>query len=791
MSGFGSVANRIQIRYFCKSITKEPLVPPSSFLSSKFAFSLDNCSDALSLRKLHARIFVLGLGNHIFLGSKLLNCYAKFDLLSESRWVFNTIVNGSLSLWNSILVGYYRTGHFPEVLRRYIHLRQWNIGLDSAAITFCFKSCIELHNLKLGRGIHADAFKFGLNANGFVGSSLIGLYCGCGHIGDASKVFDEITDRDVVVYTSIITGYAHIGDLRAYKAFEIARHMQRQGLHPNRVTLVSLLQAATQLDTLKEGRSVHGYAIRRGIGGFDEVFETSLMDMYNKCGAPTIAACIFGKMNKKTIGLWNVMMAGYLKTEQPLEAFHLFCQVMKEKFVPDLITFSNGILSCAYLSYLRQGKSIHGHLIRVGVKLDLVATTSLVNLYSKCDKLIQARLLFDKMEKKDAISYDVMMTGYLHSYFASEAMEIFVEMVGEGIKPNLGSILSVLSATSELKDVRKGKCIHGYVLKHGFDLNVEISNQTINMYSKCGCIVYARQIFNRIRYRDLVSWTSMMMGYVHHGHADEAILLFRLMQMEQVEHDTVALINLLQALCQLGCLSLVKEVHCHLYRVDIHNEISLTNSLITTYSKCGKINMAANLFDHAVERCLTSWNAMILAYGMHGNCMEALMVFEQMKGEKVEPDEVTFTSILTACSHSGMVNEGLRVFKSMVEEFSIIPTEEHYGCMVDLLSRAGLLEEAYNLVKSLPSRLRASTLGTLLAACKLHGNTEMGENLGRRLLDLEPKNSSVFAMVSSLYAEGGKWGEVVSIRATEKERGLKRTPGYSLIQVIKVLKSFS
>ncbi|KAL6202741.1 hypothetical protein ACLB2K_026446 [Fragaria x ananassa] len=743
MSRFGSgAANRSQIRAFSKSITKHPPLP--SKLSS-----------------FHARILALGLANHT-----LLNSYHK---LSESTW-------------NSILVGYYRAGHFAQVLTRYIHLRrQWSIGLDSAAITFACKSCIELNHLQLGRGIHVDAVKFGLNGNGFVGSSLIGFYCKCGSMGDARKVFDEITYPDVVVYTSIITGYAHIGDFRAYEAFGIAVRMQRKGLLPNRVTLVSLLQAASQLDTLKEGRSVHGYAIRRGIGGFDEVFETSLMDMYNKCGAPKIAACIFGNMKKKTIGLWNVMIAGYLRSEQPLEAFRCFCQAMQEKYVPDLITFSNGILSCAHLSYLPEGKSIHGHIIRVGVKLDVVATTSLVDLYSKCYNLIQARTVFDRMEKKDAIFYDVMMNGYLHNYFASEATHIFLEMVQEGIQPNLGSILTVLSATSELKDFRKGKFFHGYVLRYGFDLNVEIANQMIYMYSKFGLIVCARKVFNKIRYRDLVSWTSMMMVYVHHGHADEAIILFRLMQREQVEDDTVSLLTLLQALSQLGCLNLVKEVHCHLYRVNIDSEISLTNSLITTYSKCGKLNMAANLFDHAVKRCPTSWNAMIHAYGMHGKCMEALMVFEQMKSNKVKPDGVTFTSILTACSHSGMVNEGLQVFKSMVEEFSIIPCEEHYGCVVDLLSRAGLLEEAYNLVKSLPSRLGDSTLGTLLAACKLHGNTEMGENIGRRLLDLEPKNSSAFAMVSSLYAEGGKWGEVVRIRAREKGRGLKRTPGWTTL----------
>ncbi|CAN6574699.1 unnamed protein product [Malus baccata var. baccata] len=780
-SGLGSLPSKTQIRFLCTSILDDPR-PQSPFLSEKLASFLDNCSDAFSLRKLHARIFAHGLGNNIFLGCKLLNCYAKFDLLSDSRWVFDRIVNGNLSLWNAILVGYFRAGQFDEVLRRYVDLRRWNLGLDSGAITFALKSCIELGDLGFGRGIHGDALKSGFCSNGFVGSSLIGLHSRCGFVDDAAKVFDEITERDIVVYTSIITGYAQSVDQRACEAFGFARRMQRQGLHPNRVTLVSLLQAASQLETLKEGRSVHGYAIRRGIGGSDEVFETSLVDMYNKCGSPRTAACIFGEMDRKTIGSWNVMIAGYLKMEQPLEAFRLFCQVMEENFVPDLITLSNGILSCACLKYLRLGKSIHGYIIRAGIQLDLLAATALVDLYSKSNKLIQSRELFHRMEKKDAISYDVMMTGYLHNNYASKAVDTFVQMVGEGMKPNLGSLLSVISATSELKDIRKGKSIHGHVLRQGFDLNTEVMNQIIYMYAKCGCLDHARQIFNKVRYRDLVSWTSMMMGYVYHGHADEAVTLFRSKQIELAQHDLVTLITLLQAICQLGSLSFAKEVHCHLYRADMNNDISLSNSLITTYSKCGKLNIAANLFDHAVERCLTSWNTMILAYGMHGKCKEALTLFEQMKSEKVVPDEVTFTSVLTACSHSGMVNEGLRVFKSMVEEHSIIPREEHYGCMVDLLSRAGLLEEAYNLIKSMPSDLTASPLKTLLAACKVHGNTEMGEVLGRRLLDLDPQNSSAIALVSNLYAEGGKWNEVAGIRNTAKQRGLKRTPGYSLIQ---------
>ncbi|KAF3444816.1 hypothetical protein FNV43_RR14509 [Rhamnella rubrinervis] len=766
-----------------RKLSTEEVLSQSSYISEKIASFLENCSDVSSLRELHACIFVQGLGTGIFLGSKLLKCYAKFGLLAESRRVSDRIINRNLSLWNSIFVGYFRIGHFDEVLRRYLILRQWHIGLDSSAITFTLKSCIELRNLEFGEGVHGEAYKFGLNADGFVGSSLIGLYMKYGEDRSAFKVFDEVTYRDIVVYTSIITGYAQLGDYRAYGAFKVARLMQKENVDPNRVTLVSLLQAASHLESLEEGRSVHGYAIRRGIGSSDEVFQTSLMAMYNKCGSPRTAGCIFGKIDTRTIGSWNAMISGHLEMGQPLEAFKLFYEAVKENVMPDLVTLANGLLCCANLKYLLLGKSIHGYIIRFNVQLDLIATTALVDLYSKCKNLMQARELFNRMEKRDAIAYDVLMAGYLHCDFACEAMEIFAEMIGSGIRPNLGSILGVLSASSDLKDIRKGKCIHGYVVRHGFDLNAEIANQIIYMYAKCGCIIYARKVFNRMRNKDLVSWTSMMIGYVYNGHCEEATILFRLMQREKLDHDSVTLITLLQAFSQLGCLSLAKEVHCHLYRAALESELPLINSLIATYSKCGKLDMARNLFEHTIELCLTSWNTMIAAYGMHGKCIEALMLFDGMQKEGVEPDEVTFTSVLSACSHSGMINEGIRAFRSMVEEYSIIPCEEHYGCMVDLLSRAGQLEEAYNLIKCLPSRLSSSALGSLLAACRVHGNTEMGELIGRHILDLESENSSAYSMVSNMYAESGKWEDVVRVRNMVKERGLKRTPGYSLIEL--------
>ncbi|KAF8408163.1 hypothetical protein HHK36_007305 [Tetracentron sinense] len=782
---------RIPSRFLCQS-TREGSVFHEESIPEIFASYLKICPDITSLRKLHACVFAYGLGNSIFLGSKLLNCYASFDCLTESRWVFDRIINRNLSLWNSILVGYFRTGHYEEVLRLYSNLKQLKIGVDSSGLTFTLKSCTEIGSVEYGRGIHVDALKFRLNSDRFVGSSLIGLYSKNGDIKDASKVFEEITERDVVAYTAMITGYAQLSYHHAYEAFSVLCHMQEEQLDPNRVTLVSLLQAAAQLEALEEGRSIHGYAIRRGIDCFDEVLETSLMDMYIKCGAVNVAASIFSTMNTRTVASWNALMAGHLQIGQPLEVLNLFFLMVQESLTPDLITLANLLLGCADLKDLRKGKSIHGYIIRTGVHLDLVATTTLIDMYSKCNSVIQARPLFDRMERRDVISFNVIIAGYLQSGLTYEAIETFCEMIEAGIRPNPATILSFLCASADLGDIRKGRWIHGYILKQGLETNIEITNQILYMYAKCGHIDIAREVFNRITNKDLVSWTSMMMGCVYHGHADEAVAVFRLMQGEKMDPDSVTLISLLQAISLVGSLNLAKEVHSHIYRFHLDRENHpIINSLVTTYAKCGRLDMAKDLSEHMIGRGLTSWNTMIAAYGMHGNCVEALKLFELMKKEKVVPDEVTFTSVLSACSHAGLVEEGRSVFSSMMTEYSMVPSREHYGCMVDLLSRAGQLEEAYSLVKCLPPRECTSALGALLAACRVYRNTEMGEIIGRELLDIEPENSVAYTLLSNIYSEAGKWDEVARIRAMEKERGLKRMPGYSLIELDKQVGNLS
>ncbi|KAL1824477.1 hypothetical protein ACET3Z_011255 [Daucus carota] len=500
------------------------------------------------------------------------------------------------------------------------------------------------------------------------------------------------------------------------------------GIDPNRVTLVSLLHAAAQLQDVEYGRLVHGYATRRGIGCFEEVFETCLMDMYLKCGKPYNAMILCSNMKFRSVASWNALIVGHLQLGQPEEALNLFVLMIQERQKPDLISLANGILCCADLGLLREGKSVQGYAIRSGIELDIVTITALIDLYLKSNNTYTALKLFNGIEDKDVISCNVMMTGFLQSGSANEVMKIFREMVIRGIKPNQSTFLSIITACSNLGDIRQGKFIHGYVIRHNFESNTDIANQVIYMYAKCHFIDCARKVFNRLKRKDLVSWTSMMMGYVNDGHADEAMYLFCLMQGDGVLPDSVTLICLLQAFTQLKYFSLAKEVHSFMYRVCMENEIPVINSLLTTYSKSGKLHLSEKLFAHMKRRNLASWNSMIAAYGMHGRCHDALNLFKLMEKKCIVPDELTITSVLSACSHSGLVEEGLSVFR-------------------------------------------------------VHGKTKLGEVIGRQFMEIESQNPSAYGMVSNLYAEDDRWDAAAQIRSAANKRGFKRTAGYSMVEL--------
>ncbi|XP_020586509.1 pentatricopeptide repeat-containing protein At1g06140, mitochondrial-like [Phalaenopsis equestris] len=746
-----------------------------------FASTFRTCEDIRFLRKLHGSILSHGLGENIFLGSKLLNCYANFGGLCESRLVFAKIVNRNLSLWNSAIVGYHRAGQFSEVLFLYKNLKFNGLGFDSSTITFSLKGSTELGSLEIGQSIHVDALKTGLNTDKFVGSSLVGLYSRCGLTDDGHEAFEEIFDKDIIAYTAMVTGYAR---LPAKMAFRIASVMQREGLSANRVTLVSLLQVAGQLEELRKGQAIHCYALRRGIDPSDEALQTAIIDMYARCGALLSASSLLGRTERTCLASWNAMISGLIQWGKSDEALQIFKTFEKEsKFIPDSITLSNILAACADTGCLHQVRDVHCYLLRRLISPDLVVVTSLVNLYSECGKIQYARKLFDEMLVRDTVLYNVILSGYLHAKKIDVAITLFKRMFEEGIDPNFMTMVSFLSTFSDISYIKLGKWVHGFILRYGFDSILDVVNMILHMYVEWGFINTANIIFESMLKKDLVSWTIMMMNYADQGHVDKVLTLFQLMLRAREKPDSVILITLLKAHMELGGVLKVKEIHGYIYRILLNKDIATMNSVIIAYAKCGRLDMAGAVFDCIRNKNVTSWNTMIACYGVHGCADKVLKLFYEMQEQNLSPDGMTYTSVLSACSHCGLVEEGWRVFKILNADDSISPSEEHYNCMVDLLGRAGQLEEAYDLVKKFSLNERINALCALLSACKFHKNMKIGEVVCKEILEIQPHNPGIYSLVSNLYSEASMWNNATSLRKKARRKGLRKTPGFSVLNM--------
>eukprot|EP00253_Pinus_taeda_P023699 PITA_23699 len=345
-----------------------------------------------------------------------------------------------------------------------------------------------------------------------------------------------------------------------------------------------------------------------------------------------------------------------------------------------------------------------------------------------------------------------MITGYTQSGHAKEALSLFQKMQLEGLRPNSFTMASVLPACAHLKALSEGKCIHGCIIRRGFEFDVVVSTALVDMYAKCGSMEITNQLFNKMLERDLASWNAMITGYAQNGQAHEALTFFYHMQEVDLKPDSVTIVDVI-----------------------------VGTALIDMYAKCGNIDFAQRAFDKISKRDVIPSSAMIAGYGMHGHCEEALHLFSKMINIGIRPDHITFQSVLSACSHAGLVDEGMRYFDSMIQDYCITPSVDHFACMIDLLGRAGRLSEAQEIIERMPLKPNISVWGALLGACRVHRNIKLAQYVAERLFEIDPKNFGYYVLLSNIYAASGRWNDVAKVRTMVKELGLRKTPGCSSI----------
>ncbi|KAB1225390.1 hypothetical protein CJ030_MR1G015670 [Morella rubra] len=548
----------------------------------------------------------------------------------------------------------------------------------------------------------------------------------------------------------------------------------------------SLLQG---FNSFKHLKYVHAHLLRLGL---DQ--DNYLLNMFLRhglhFGETYYTRLVFEQAREPNIFLWNTMIRGLVSNDCFHDAIEYYGLMRREGYLPNCFTFPFVLKACARLLDFQLGVEIHTLVVKEGFDDDVYVKTSLLCLYASCGFLGYARKVFEDIPEKNVVSWTAIISGYIGVCQYREAIDMFRMLVEMDLRPDSFTIVKVLSACTQLGDLRSGEWINGYMAEIGMGRNLFVATSLVDMYAKCGNMEKARYVFDRMEEKDIVTWSTMIQTYALNGLPKEALDLFFQMQREKLEPDRYAMVGVLSACARLGALDLGIWASELMDREEFLSNPVLGTALIDMYAKCGSVAQGWEVFNGMKEKDRVVWNAIISGLSMNGHVKAAIGLFGQMEKTGIQPDGNTFIGILCGCTHAGLVNEGRRYFNSMNRVFSLTPTIEHYGCMVDLLGRAGLLGEAHQLIKSMPMEANAIVWGALLSGCRLHRDTKLAEIVLKKLIELEPWNSGNYVLLSNVYSASHRWEEAEKLRSSMNERGIQKIPGCSWIEVDGVVHEF-
>lgn len=544
-----------------------------------------------------------------------------------------------------------------------------------------------------------------------------------------------------------------------------------QKLQDSKFIMPKLITLSSQLDSLK-------YTIK--------IFQN--LQNPNTISYNTIIKCFIGKTYKDALLVYHQMKASMV--------------------APNSYTFTF-ILKCfESFEALKCGTAVHSEIVKMGFCSSVFVQNNLLDFYAKCGKSSGlAWRMFEEMTERDVVSWNLMIGAYMEHGEIDCAMGLFDFMPERSIVTwnsvvtglskvgNLELARSVFERMPEKNEVSWNSMISGYARLGDMEAAKCIFNQMqektivswtalISGYTTIGDLESASSLFNLMPFKNVVTWNAMISGYVNNNMFDLGLTVFHQMLTEgNCKPDHTTLITVLSACSHLGSLEHGKWIDSYIKKKKFQLSIPLGNALIDMFAKCGDVESAKAVFDKMANRCIITWTAMISGLAVNGQCREALNLFHRMKFDGIKPDDVVFIAVLSACTHGGLVEEGKWVYKQMVEEYNIKPRIEHYGCMIDLLGRAGKLEEAVRFIESMHLKPNAVIWATLLSACKIHGSGEMLESVGKKILDQEPSNPGYLMLVSNMSAAAGQWKEFSSFRVAMRQHGVEKVPGCSSIQI--------
>ncbi|CAI8591350.1 unnamed protein product [Vicia faba] len=552
--------------------------------------------------------------------------------------------------------------------------------------------------------------------------------------------------------------------------------------------LPSVIKACSFTHSHAFGTQLHCLALITGCNS-DPVVSNSIISMYAKFSDIRSARQVFDTMPHRDPITWNSMINAYMQNGLLLEALQTSKDFYFLGFLPKPELLASMVSVCGRETGLssRIGRQVHGLLVvdgRIQIQHSVFLSTAFVDFYFKCGDSLMARSVFDGMEVKNEVSWTALISGCVGNQEYDVALASFREMQVARVNPNRVTLIALLAACTRPGFVKYGKEIHAYAFRRGFDSCHSLSSALINMYCECGESLHlAERIFEGSSLRDVVLWSSIIGSYARRGESDKALKLFNKMRTEETEPNYVTLLAVISACTNLSSLQHGCAIHGYILKFGFGFSIFVCNALINMYAKCGCLDDSRKIFLETPNRDSVTWSSLISAYGLHGCGEEALQLFHEMKEKRVKLDAVTFLAVLSACNHAGLVNEGQQVFEQVNADCEIPITVEHYACLIDLLGRSGKLEDALEILRTMPMKPSARIWSSLVSACKLHGRLDIAELLSSQLIRSEPNNAANYTLLNMIYAEKGHWLDIEQVRENMKLQRLQKCYGFSRIEV--------
>ncbi|KAJ8768168.1 hypothetical protein K2173_021108 [Erythroxylum novogranatense] len=653
-------------------------------------------------------------------------------------------------------------------------------NIDEVTVALALKA--SCGNLVLGTQTHCFAICSGFTSYVPVSNSLMNMYCKSGHFSEAVCVFERLGDPDIVSWNTVLSGFQSSED-----ALSFARRMNSTGVVFDAVTCTTILAFCSTHKEFLFGLQLHASILKFGLDG--EVYVgNALISMYSRCGFIVEAREVFEEMPKRDFVSWNAMISGYTQEGfYGVEAIRMFIDMFKEGLELDHVSFTSAVSACGHARNLEFGKQIHGLSIKRGCAKHVSVANVLISTYSKCEVIEDAKLAFRHMDERNVVSWTTMI-----SIDDEEALSLFQRMRLDGIYPNDVTFISLIHVITMEDLVKEGKMVHGFCLKTGFSSESSVCSSLTTMYSKFKFMQDSLKVFEELNHREITAWNALISGYAQNGYYQEAMYIFFSAHTES-EPNQYTFGSMLNAIATAEEISLRQGQRCHsqIIKLGLDMDPIVSGALLDMYAKRGSISESERVFSGMFQRSQLAWTTIISAYARHGDYQSVMSQFEDMEREGVKPDSITFLSVLTACGRKGTVDRGRLLFDSMIKDYNIEPSPEHYSCMVDMLGRAGRLEEAEQLLSRIPSQPSLSILQSLLGACRTHGDVEMGKRIADALMDVEPNQSGSYVLMSNLYAEKGQWEKVAELRKGMREKGVKKEVGLSWVDVGKIDDSLS